>query len=652
MAIDKQIKILVVEDSTTMRKMEVKILKQLKFVNIIEARDGQDAVDKLDSESDVALIISDWNMPNKNGYELLEWVRADAKFNKLPFIMATAQSEKKQTAKAEAAGVSNFITKPFSPQELDKIITKTLDKKAAAAEPAKVRKRPRKTAAGKVRLNVAHIQITDHLTLGVAKNMLDTGKFESKHIELETHCMPGWNPVQEALENGDVDAAFILAPIAMDLFSADTPIKLTLFAHKNGSIAVRKGQSAIESLKDSFKGKTFYIPHMLSVHHMLTYMLLHEMGLKPGLAGHEGVDTFFEVIPPVKMPEFLGAHEDAGGFTVAEPIGTKAIAGGLGNLLFLSGELWEYHPCCVVVMRENFITDFPDAVQEFTNLLVKAGQEISKRPEKAAEIGVEFLDPERTLGLNVAVLKNVLKEPQGIKTDDLFPVVEDLDRMQRYMVEKMGIGTTIDLNKFVDTRFAQAAYADSNVAQRQSRFHNISASLAMIRERQMTEDKTRAALDKEGKYLIFELNGQDYGISITSVKEIVGMLPIRSIPQAPTFVKGVVNLRDKVIPVIDLRLKFGMQAQDYHDRTCIVVLDLVGPEGHILSGMVVDSVAEVLNIRTQDIEDSPAFGLKTETDFILAMAKLDESVKILLDADLLFKSEAVQLTNVAGMMAN
>jgi chemotaxis signal transduction protein/ABC-type nitrate/sulfonate/bicarbonate transport system substrate-binding protein len=647
MAINKQIKILVVEDSTTMRKMEVKILKQLEFEHIIEARDGQDAVEKLANDSKIALIISDWNMPNKNGYELLEWVRADATHQKTPFIMATAQGEKKQTVKAEKAGVSNFITKPFSPQELDKIITLTLDKKAAAPKKANIRKRPRKTASGKVRLNVAHIQITDHLTLGVAKSLIENGKVIPKHFELTTHCLSSWNPVMEALESGDVDAAFILAPIAMDLFSAGAPIKLVLFAHKNGSIAIRKGQSAITSLKDSFKGKTFYIPHMLSVHHMLTYMLLKEMGLKPGLAGREGVDTFFEVVPPVKMPEFLGAHNDAGGFTVAEPIGTKAIAGGLGNLLFLSGELWEYHPCCVVVVRDDFISDYGDAVEEFTRLLVTAGQEIAQKPEKAAEVGVEFLDPDRTLGLNVAVLKNVLKEPQGIKTDDLFPVVEDLDRMQRYMVEEMGIGSLIDLNAFVDARFAQAAYADSNVARRQSRFHNLNATLAMIQERQQIEDTTKAALDKEGKYLIFALNGQDYGVSITSVKEIIGMLPIRSIPQAPDYVKGVVNLRDKVIPVIDLRLKFGMAPQAYHDRTCIVVLDLIGPNGHVQSGMVVDSVAEVLNIRTQDIEDSPAFGLNAETDFILAMAKFDESVKILLDADLLFKAEAAQLAKVA-----
>ena len=187
-----------------------------------------------------------------------------------------------------------------------------------------------------------------------------------------------------------------------------------------------------------FKGKSFYVPHILSIHHMLSSMFLKELGLHPGLAGEEGVDVFFEIVPPVKMPEFLAGNASAAGFTVAEPLGTKAIAGGSGELLFLSGEMWEYHPCCVVVIRKELIDQFPDAVQEFTDLLVESGQFIPGHPEKAAEIAVDFLDPDKKLGLNVAVLKNVLKEPQGIKTDDLFPSIEDLDRIQQYNVPGNG----------------------------------------------------------------------------------------------------------------------------------------------------------------------------------------------------------------------
>ena len=129
---------------------------------------------------------------------------------------------------------------------------------------------PRKSASGKVLLNVAHIQITDHLTLGVLKHMIATEKFQPRYFELQTQCMPGWNPVQKALENGDVNAAFILAPIAMDLFGADAPIKLTLFAHKNGSICVRnkKGMRQAESLRGLLQRKDLlYPPHAVHPSH-------------------------------------------------------------------------------------------------------------------------------------------------------------------------------------------------------------------------------------------------------------------------------------------------------------------------------------------------------------------------------------------------
>jgi chemotaxis signal transduction protein/ABC-type nitrate/sulfonate/bicarbonate transport system substrate-binding protein len=456
--------------------------------------------------------------------------------------------------------------------------------------------------------------------------------------------MPSWNPVQQALEKGEVDAAFILAPIAMDLFSAQVPIKLVLFAHKNGSIAVRDKKEGKDqgSIQEAFRGKTFYIPHILSIHHMLMNMFLKEIGLNPGMAGHEGVDVFFEVVPPVRMPEFLANNPEACGFTVAEPMGTKAIAAGSGKLLYLSGEMWEYHPCCVVVFREEFINTFPEAVQEFTNLLVQAGQFIYKFPEKAAEIGVGFLDPEKKLGLNVPVLRNVLKEPKGIKTDDLFPVVKDLERIQKYMNQEMGIGTMIDLEQFVEPRFAQVACKGLAIGRRSSVVHDVSKMISKIVERQENEDSFKTKLDKEGKYLIFSLGQEDYGIGISMVREIIGMMPFNSIPKSPPFVRGVINLRGKVIPIIDLRMKLQMPEQSYHDRTCIIVLDLGGLTNSFLLGLIVDTVSEVMNIQTQDIENTPSFGKSVDTGYILAMAKIKEEVKILLNTGQLFKQEEAQ----------
>jgi purine-binding chemotaxis protein CheW len=154
--------------------------------------------------------------------------------------------------------------------------------------------------------------------------------------------------------------------------------------------------------------------------------------------------------------------------------------------------------------------------------------------------------------------------------------------------------------------------------------------------------------DREGKYLTFALAGEEYGISILKIKEIIGMMPITTIPQTPQFVKGVINLRGKVIPVVDLRLRFGMKRIDYTERTCIVVVEISGGSGTVMIGIVVDSVSEVLNIKGGDIEETPTFGTKLETDYILGMAKAQGGVKILLDIDRVLSRDEVTLLDKAA----
>ena len=155
------------------------------------------------------------------------------------------------------------------------------------------------------------------------------------------------------------------------------------------------------------------------------------------------------------------------------------------------------------------------------------------------------------------------------------------------------------------------------------------------------DQAVHAMADREGKYLTFSLGNEEYGIGILKVKEIIGMMPITTVPQTPEFVKGVINLRGKVIPVLDLRRRFGMEPMDYTERTCIIVVEIAGASGNIMIGIVVDSVSEVLNIKADVIEDTPAFGTKLNTDYILGMAKIGKDVKILLNIDRVLSSEDI-----------
>ena len=147
------------------------------------------------------------------------------------------------------------------------------------------------------------------------------------------------------------------------------------------------------------------------------------------------------------------------------------------------------------------------------------------------------------------------------------------------------------------------------------------------------DQAVKAMTDREGKYLTFTMAEEEYGIGILKIKEIIGMMPITTVPQTPDFVKGVINLRGKVIPVVDLRLRFGMEAIDYNDRTCIIVVEIEGASDTVFIGIVVDAVSEVLNIKGDGIEETPTFGAKLNTDYILGMAKMEGGVKILLDID-------------------
>jgi purine-binding chemotaxis protein CheW len=145
-----------------------------------------------------------------------------------------------------------------------------------------------------------------------------------------------------------------------------------------------------------------------------------------------------------------------------------------------------------------------------------------------------------------------------------------------------------------------------------------------------------------GKYLTVVLDNEAYGIAVLKVREIIRMQKITPVPQMPAFVKGVINLRGRVIPVVDLRVKFGLKAE-FAERTCIVVVQVKLPSEQIVQmGLIVDSVEEVVTLTNEEIEPTPDFGTKVDTTYLLGMAKVKGQVKTLLDIDRVVAPETVQ----------
>jgi purine-binding chemotaxis protein CheW len=146
-------------------------------------------------------------------------------------------------------------------------------------------------------------------------------------------------------------------------------------------------------------------------------------------------------------------------------------------------------------------------------------------------------------------------------------------------------------------------------------------------------------VDLAGKYLTFELGEETYGVGILRVREIIKMQEITKVPHTPEYVKGVINLRGKVMSVVDLRRAFGMEEAEATRDTCIIVMQVRGGETPVILGVIVDKVSEVLEIGAEEIEPAPSFGTQVDTRFILGMAKTKDAVKILLDMDKVVSGE-------------
>lgn len=162
--------------------------------------------------------------------------------------------------------------------------------------------------------------------------------------------------------------------------------------------------------------------------------------------------------------------------------------------------------------------------------------------------------------------------------------------------------------------------------------------MSLAVKEQRTANEPAPVASRAGKYLAFLLANEDYAIPVLKVREIMGVQHITAVPQTPAAVKGVINLRGKVIPVIDLRAKFGLPEVEYTQRTCIVVVQLAS-EASGQMGIVVDEVCEVLTLTEGDIEDTPEFGGGVSVPYVTGMAKVKNRVKILLDIDEVLTSQ-------------
>lgn len=153
--------------------------------------------------------------------------------------------------------------------------------------------------------------------------------------------------------------------------------------------------------------------------------------------------------------------------------------------------------------------------------------------------------------------------------------------------------------------------------------------------------------DVAGKYLTFKLGPESYGLGILKVQEIIGLMAITHVPRASHYVRGVINLRGKVIPVVDLRLKFGMESTTDTERTCVIVVQVVNGTQTVVMGLIVDEVSEVLDITENQLEPPPSFGTSVDTMFIQGMGKVGDKVIILLDVDRALVGDSVELDNKA-----
>ena len=309
------------------------------------------------------------------------------------------------------------------------------------------------------RICIGHLKIVDHLILGLVDLQLKANELTLAHSSLETSAMNSWDQVSDGLQEGEINAAFIPAPIAMDLFSSGLDIKLLMFAHRSGSIIVKNSNLDTKNIMD-FKNKIVLVPSELSIQNMLLHRLLSAAKLKLGSYEDINADVKREIVNPFLMNEMLANDQDndIAGFTVSEPFGTKAVIDGTATQVCTTQSLWKDHPCCVFVLKTSLIKQNHKAVQEIVSRFTQTGQNIEKsKNEKIISMAKDFLGQEKEITQHI-----LLKTDMSFHPSLLIPDIDALDMIQNYMTDTMGVlKNKIEINHLVDASFILETIAEN-----------------------------------------------------------------------------------------------------------------------------------------------------------------------------------------------
>lgn len=299
-------------------------------------------------------------------------------------------------------------------------------------------------------IRIGHLNIIDHLLLGITHLKSQQNITSVSHFQFSSQPSNSWSLVAEMLREKRLNAAFLPAPMAMDLYASGMDIRIVMLVHRSGSVIVKQRTPGVKTISD-FKGKTVLVPSVFSVQNMLIHRLLVSAGLQPGYRDGQA-DVACEITNPCLMPEMLKADigGDIAGFSVSEPFGSIAIAQKTADLLCTSHSLWKDHPCCVLVVGYPLIQQYPEAIEELITLLVQTASQISPITDDIFfSMAADFLNVSEIIFKQILARSNIRFTPEL-----LIPDMDQLNTIQKYMADPMGVlKTQVDVNDLVDDSF-------------------------------------------------------------------------------------------------------------------------------------------------------------------------------------------------------